>query len=206
MFQRERLNGHYGVAAYTIGHTFSCIPFLLLMSLIPGAIVYYLTRLNRGGLHFLYFASVLFISVSLVESSMMIVACMLPNFLMGMITVAGILGVMMLTGGFYRLPGELPNFLWRYPCYYISIHRYAYQGLFKNEFQGLMFNITQDGKPRNISGEEMLRSSWQIDVENSKWIDLLVLVGMAVLYRSFFIVIVKSIEKLKPIVASIRFK
>ncbi|XP_054800823.1 ABC transporter G family member 1-like isoform X2 [Prosopis cineraria] len=206
VFERERLNGHYGVAAYTIGHTFSCIPFLLLMSLIPGAIVYYLTGLHQGGQHFLYFASVLFISVMLVESFMMIVASMLPNFLMGMIAGAGVLGVMMLNGGFYRLPSELPRFLWRYPCYYISIHRYAYHGLFKNEFEGLTFSISEEGRPRIISGEEMLRNSWQIDVENSKWIDLLILVGMAILYRSLFIVIVKSIEKVKPIVAAFNFK
>ncbi|KAL6225156.1 hypothetical protein ACLB2K_004008 [Fragaria x ananassa] len=85
IFGRERLNGHYGVAAYVVGNTFSSIPYLLIISLIPGAIAYYL------------------------------VASIVPDFLMGIITGAGIQGVMMLTGGFFRLPDDLPKPFWRYP-------------------------------------------------------------------------------------------
>lgn len=205
VFERERLNGHYGVTAYTIGHTFSSIPYLLLMSLIPGGVVYYLTGLHQGCLHFVYFISVLFVSVMLVESLMMIVTSMVPNFLMGIITGSGILGVMMLTGGFYRLRTDLPKVLWRYPLYYISIHKYAYQGLFKNEFEGLTFTNNQVGGPRIISGEEMLRNSWQIEVDHSKWFELSILLGMVLLYRILFLVIIKSIEKVKPIVAAFKW-
>lgn len=133
---------------------------------------------------------------------MMIVASMVPNFLTGIITGAGILGVMMLNGGFYRLPTDLPKFFWRYPLHYISIHKYAYQGLFKNEFEGLTFTKDQDGGP--ISGEEILRSSWQIDVGNSKWIDIFILLGMLVLYRILFLVIIKIVEKVKPVVAALK--
>ncbi|KAF7803751.1 ABC transporter G family member 11-like [Senna tora] len=204
VFERERLNGHYGVTAYIIGHTCSAIPYLLLMSVIPGALVYYLTGLQKGGQHFLYFTCVLFVSVMLVESLMMIVASMVPNFLMGIITGSGILGVMMLNGGFYRLPGDLPKFFWRYPLYYISIHKYAYQGLFKNEFEGLTFSNNKVGAASIMSGKEMLRNSWQIEVDHSKWVDLSILLGMVVLYRILFLVILKIIEKVKPIIAAFK--
>lgn len=203
MFERERLNGHYGVTAFTIGNTLSSVPFLLLMSLIPGALVYYLVGLHQGHEHFVYFISMLFISVFLVEGLMMIVASMVPNFLMGIIVGSGILGVMMLDGGFYRLPSDIPKPFWRYPLHYISFHKYAYQGLFKNEFQGLTFPSIQVGGPITISGEDILRHMWQMEMNYSKWVDLAILVGMAVLYRILFLVIIKSFEKVKPVSSAI---
>ncbi|KAL4196303.1 hypothetical protein AMTRI_Chr04g245570 [Amborella trichopoda] len=117
IFGRERLNGHYGVGAYVIGNTISSTPYLLLISLIPGAIAYYLARLQDGAEHFIYFALVLFVCMMLVESLMMIVASLVPDFLMGIITGASIQGVMMLNGGFFRLPNDLPKPFWKYPMY-----------------------------------------------------------------------------------------
>lgn len=203
MFERERLNGHYGVTAFIIGNTLSAVPFLLLSSLIPGALAFYLAGLHQGLEHFIYLISVLFVSVFLVESLMIIVASLVPNFLMGIICGSGILGVMMLDGGFYRLPSDIPKLFWRYPLYYISFLKYAYQGLFKNEFKALTFTSDQVGEPKTISGDEILGNLWQVEMGYSKWVDLAILMGMVVLYRILFLVIIKSIEKLKPMVAAI---
>ncbi|KAK3002064.1 hypothetical protein RJ639_020434 [Escallonia herrerae] len=136
IFTQERLNGHYGVAAFVAGNTISSIPYLLMISVIPGTMAYYLVGLQKGIDHFLYFALMLFACMMLVESLMMIVASIVPNFLMGIITGAGIQGVMMLNGGFFRLPDDLPKPFWRYPIYYIAFHKYANQGFYKNEFEG----------------------------------------------------------------------
>ncbi|KAK7363115.1 hypothetical protein VNO77_05248 [Canavalia gladiata] len=203
VFERERLNGHYGVTAFTIGNTLSAVPFLVLMSLIPGALVYYLVGLHQGHEQFVYFASLLFISVFLVEGLMMIVASMVPNFLMGIIVGSGIMGIMMLDAGFYRLPSDIPKPFWRYPLHYISFHKYAYQGLFKNEFQGLTFTNNQVGGSMTMDGEDILRHTWQIQINYSKWVDVAILVGMALIYRILFLVIIKSFEKFKPSVAAI---
>jgi len=70
---------------------------------------------------------------------MMIVASIVPNFLMGIIIGAGIQGIMILGGGLFRLPNDLPKICWKYPLHFVAFHRYAYQGLFKNEFEGLRF-------------------------------------------------------------------
>ncbi|PNX81509.1 ABC transporter G family member 11-like protein, partial [Trifolium pratense] len=48
VFELERLNGHYGVTAYVIGNIFSSIPYLLMVSLIPGAIAYFPSGLQNG--------------------------------------------------------------------------------------------------------------------------------------------------------------
>ncbi|KAG6767343.1 hypothetical protein POTOM_028543 [Populus tomentosa] len=64
----------------------------------------------------------------LVESLMMIVASTVPDFLMGIITGAGIRGVMMLLEAFSRSPDRLPKPLRRYPMHYIALHKHANQG------------------------------------------------------------------------------
>ncbi|XP_030974011.1 ABC transporter G family member 11-like isoform X1 [Quercus lobata] len=203
IFGRERLNGHYGVGAYVIGNTLSSIPYLLIISLIPGAIAYFLVGLQKSFEHFVYFALVLFVCMMLVESLMMIVASIVPDFLMGIITGAGIQGVMMLNGGFFRLPNDLPKPFWRYPMYYIAFHKYANQGFYKNEFEGLTFPNNQVGGSPSITGEEILRNTWQVEMGYSKWIDLAILLGMVVLYRLMFLGIVKVVEKVKPIVKAL---
>ncbi|KAJ9705824.1 hypothetical protein PVL29_003770 [Vitis rotundifolia] len=162
VFRRERLNGHYGSSSFVVGNTLSSVPYLLVISLIPGAIAYFLTGLQKEYAHFIFYALVLFTCMMLVESLMMIVASVVPNFLMGIITGADIQGLLILGGGFFRLPNDLPNVFWRYPLYYISFNRYAYQGLYKNEFLGLTFPSNIDGGPHVITGEK----SFERDMAN----------------------------------------
>nr|XP_010321482.1 ABC transporter G family member 11-like [Solanum lycopersicum] len=200
IFTRERLNGHYGVAAYVVGNTFSSIPYLILISVIPGAIAYYLVGLQKGFDHFAYFSLVLFATMMLVESLMMIVASIVPDFLMGIITGAGIQGVMMLNGGFFRLPNDLPKPFWKYPMYYIAFHKYANQGFYKNEFLGLNFPNEQIRGPAMISGEEILKNVWQVQMGYSKWVDVAIIFGMVILYRLMFLGIIKTVEKVKPMI------
>ncbi|KAJ0082604.1 hypothetical protein Patl1_11423 [Pistacia atlantica] len=187
VFERERLNGHYSVTAFVVSNTFSALPYLVLISVIPGAIVYYLPGLHKGYQHYLYFISLLFACMMLVESLMMTVASLVPNFLMGIITGAGIQGLMILGGGFFRLPDDLPKLFWKYPLYEIAFHKYAYQGLFKNEFEGLKF-------PNSLTGEQFLRERWQVEMGYSKWVDLAILFGMVILYRLLFLTIIKTTE------------
>ncbi|EYU23962.1 hypothetical protein ABFS82_12G014500 [Erythranthe guttata] len=200
IFTRERLNGHYGVAAFVVGNTISSIPYLLLISLLPGAMAYYLVGLQKSIDHFVCFLLVLFTCMMLVESLMMIVASVVPDFLMGIITGAGIQGVMMLNGGFFRLPDDLPKPFWRYPMYYIAFHKYADQGFFKNEFEGLTFPNELAGGAATITGEEILRNVWQVEMGYSKWIDVAILFGMVVLYRFMFLGIIKAKEKFRPMI------
>ncbi|WCJ18753.1 ABC transporter G family member 1 [Euphorbia peplus] len=203
VFQRERFNGHYKSAAFVISNTISSTPFLLLISTIPGAITYYLVGLQQHTTHFIYFALTLFACMMLVESLMLIVASIVPNFLMGLITGAGIQGLMMLSGGFFRLPNDLPLVFWKYPMYYIAFHKYAYQGLYKNEFEGLKFHSFDGGSPL-INGEEILKNIWQVEMGYSKWIDLAILFGMVILYRILLLAVIDIAEKIKPILRKIK--
>uniref|UniRef100_A0A7C8YK39 ABC transporter domain-containing protein n=2 Tax=Opuntia streptacantha TaxID=393608 RepID=A0A7C8YK39_OPUST len=202
VFERERLNGHYGVGPYMIGNTLSSMPFLFLIALIPGTLAYYLAGLQNGFDHYMFFILTLFASTFLVESLMMIVASIVPDFLMGIITGAGIQAIMMLNGGFFRLPNDLPRPIWRYPMHYIAFHTYTFEGFYKNEFEGLTFPSNQVCGPKTITAKEILTDI--LEVQNySKWVDLAILLGMAVLYRLLFLGIIKATEKLKPMIKSL---
>ncbi|KAK8931097.1 ABC transporter G family member 11 [Platanthera zijinensis] len=184
IFKRERLNGHYSAAAFTISNSISSLPFLLLISVVPAASSYYLTGLQTNPQHFAFFALIIYSSVIIVEGLMMIVAAVVPDFLMGIITGAGIQGWMILASGFFRLPRDMPKTLWVYPAYYIAFQRYATQGLYKNEFIGLTFPGSTGGT--TITGIEIVRDIWQMQAGYSKWVDLLILLGMGILYRLLF--------------------
>jgi hypothetical protein len=129
---------------------------------------------------------------------MMIIAVIVPDFLMGIIVGAGVQGVMMLNGGFFRLPKDLPKPVWKYPCYYISFHKYAVQGFYKNEFIGLTFPSDQlVEKNATISGLQVLQEKLQVEMGYSKWVNIAILCGMIVVYRMMFFAIVKIAEEVR---------
>lgn len=91
VFYRERQNGHYGVAVFILSNFLSSFPFLVGMAACSGTIVYFMVKFRKGFEHFAYFTISLYASVAVIESLMMIVASLVPNFLMGLITGAGII-------------------------------------------------------------------------------------------------------------------
>ncbi|KAJ7520684.1 hypothetical protein O6H91_19G017200 [Diphasiastrum complanatum] len=90
VFHRERLNGHYGVLAFVIANTLSSAPFLLIIALSSGTVVYYMVQFHPGFSHFAFFISGLYACLLVVESLMMLVSTVVPNFLMGIIMGASI--------------------------------------------------------------------------------------------------------------------
>ncbi|XP_052168665.1 ABC transporter G family member 1-like [Oryza glaberrima] len=205
IFGRERLNGHYGVVTFVISNTLSSTPYLLLTAVVPGAIAYYLTGLQKQIDHFIYFALVLCSCTMLVEGLMMIVATIVPDFLMGIITGAGIQGIMMLNSGFFQLPNNLPKIVWKYPIYYISFHKYALQGFYKNEFSRLVLQNDLEGH-KTITGEKVIVELFQVETGHSKWVDLAILCGMIVIYRLLFVVIIKVLDMAKPMLKGVMLR
>ncbi|KAJ3682248.1 hypothetical protein LUZ60_014821 [Juncus effusus] len=197
VFQRERLNGHYGVLAFVISNTISALPFLILITFSSGTICYFMVRLHSGFTHYVFFVLCLYASVTVVESLMMAIASVIPNFLMGIIVGAGIQGIFMLVSGYFRLPNDIPKIFWRYPMSYISFHYWALQGQYQNDLKGLLFDNQTPEQPK-IPGEYILQYVFQIDVNRSKWIDLSVLFCMIIIYRLLFFIMIKVSEDVTP--------
>ncbi|OIT00239.1 PREDICTED: ABC transporter G family member 11 [Nicotiana attenuata] len=197
VFQRERMNGHYGVTAFVVSNTLSAMPFLILITFLSGTVCYFMVRLHPGFTHYLFFVVCLYASVTVVESLMMVIASIVPNFLMGIIIGAGIQGIFMLVSGYFRLPNDIPKPFWRYPMSYLSFHFWALQGQYQNDLMGLVFDNTSPDLPK-IPGEFILEQIFQIDLNRSKWIDVSVIFVMIITYRIIFFIMIKINEDVTP--------
>ncbi|CAH1452021.1 unnamed protein product [Lactuca virosa] len=202
IFHRERLNGHYGVGVFILSNFISSLPFLAFMSFSTALITYNMVKFHPGFIHQLYACLDLLLSIAAVESCMMVIAAVVPNFMMGIIIGAGFIGVMMMTAGFFRLLPELPKVFWRYPVSYINYMSWALQGAYKNDMIGLEFDSEYEGEPK-LPGEFILTTVLGISLDHSKWWDLAAVGAIIISYRLLFFVILKLKEQAKPVVREI---
>ncbi|ESW03549.1 hypothetical protein PHAVU_011G023100 [Phaseolus vulgaris] len=198
VFYRERLNGYYGVAAYILSNFLSSFPFLVAIALTSSTITYNMVKFRPGISHFVFFTINIYSCISVIESLMMVVASLVPNFLMGIITGAGIIGIMMMTSGFFRLLSDLPKPVWRYPISYISYGSWAIQGAYKNDLLGLEFEPLIPGDPK-LNGEYVITHMLGIELNHSKWWDLAALFVILIGYRLLFFVVLKLKERASPL-------
>ncbi|XP_010544179.1 PREDICTED: ABC transporter G family member 12 [Tarenaya hassleriana] len=205
VFYKERLNGYYGVAVYILSNYISSFPFLVTISLITGSITYKMVKFRPGFSHYAFFCLNIFFSVSVIESLMMVVASLVPNFLMGLITGAGIIGIIMMTSGFFRLLPDLPKPFWRYPISFMGYGSWAIQGAYKNDFLGLEFESLLPGDPK-MTGEEVIQKIFGVKVTHSKWWDLSAIVLILVCYRILFFAVLKLKESAMPVFKALQAK
>ncbi|MED6109466.1 ABC transporter G member 15 [Stylosanthes scabra] len=198
VFYKERRNGYYGVAAYILGNFLSSFPFLVAIALTTSTITYNMVKFRPGVIHFVFFALNIYGCISVIESLMMVVASLVPNFLMGIITGAGIIGIMMMTSGFFRLLSDLPKPVWRYPISYISYGSWAIQGAYKNDLLGLEFDPMIPGDPK-LTGKYVITHMLGIELNHSKWWDLAALILILIAYRLLFFTILKLKERASPV-------
>ncbi|XP_058730325.1 ABC transporter G family member 15-like [Vicia villosa] len=198
VFYRERLNGYYGVAAYILSNFLSSFPFLVSIAVTSSTITYNMVKFRPGFIHFAFFTLNIYGCISVIESLMMVVASLVPNFLMGIITGAGIIGIMMMTSGFFRLLSDLPKPVWRYPISYISYGAWAIQGSYKNDLLGLEFEPLVAGDPK-LTGEYVITHMLGIELSHSKWWDLAALLLILICYRLLFFIVLKFKERASPL-------
>ncbi|XP_076930162.1 ABC transporter G family member 12-like [Bidens hawaiensis] len=198
IFHRERLNRHYGVAVFMLSNFISSIPFLTTMAFVTAIVTYNMVKFQSGFSHIAYACLDLLFSIAVVESCMMVIASLVPNFMMGIITGSGFIGIMMMTAGFFCLPPDLPKLFWRYPVSYINSLSWALQGALKNDMIGMEFDGPFEGDAK-LSGEFILNTMLGISVEHSKWWDLSVVVAILISYRLLFFSILKFKERATPI-------
>ncbi|KAI5070117.1 hypothetical protein GOP47_0014460 [Adiantum capillus-veneris] len=134
IFMRERLNEHYGVAVFVMANFLSAFPFVLLLAIIRGTILYTMTSLHPGFDHFICFLVTFLATLSVEEGLLMAVANVAPDFLTGMIAGCGIMGMYLLNGGFFQLLRKLPKPVWQYPLSYMSFHTWATRAFYNNDF------------------------------------------------------------------------
>ncbi|OIT08069.1 PREDICTED: ABC transporter G family member 12-like [Nicotiana attenuata] len=200
IFSKERKSGHYGVGVFILSNFISSFPFLVIMSLCSAAITYNLVKFHPGFFHFLYATIDLLSSIAVVESCMMLVACFVPNFTMGLVIGAGLLGTMMASAGFFRLIPDLPTVFWKYPVSYVNYMSWALQGAYKNDLIGLEFEgIIPGDQTMKLKGEVIISSVLGFSVKHSKWWDLGVVISILISFRLLFYIVLKLKERALPV-------
>lgn len=79
------------MAVFAIANFLSSFPYLVMVAGFSTTIVFFMVQLHQGFVHFSYLLLDLLGTIAVVESLMMIVAALVPNFLMGIGTGAAIL-------------------------------------------------------------------------------------------------------------------
>ncbi|KAJ6670791.1 ABC TRANSPORTER G FAMILY MEMBER 13 [Salix viminalis] len=161
-----------------------------------------MVKFRSGFNHYVFFCLNIFGSISVIESLMMVVASLVPNFLMGLITGAGIIGILMMTSGFFRLLPDIPKVFWRYPVSYVNFGSWGLQGAYKNDMIGLEFDPLVPGGPK-LKGEEVLTTVLGISLDHSKWWDLAAVLFILVGFRLLFFAILKFKERTLPMLRTI---
>ncbi|KAG8388975.1 hypothetical protein BUALT_Bualt02G0181100 [Buddleja alternifolia] len=205
VFYREKLNGYYGVSVFILSNFFASTPFLVAVSVITGTITFYMVQFHPGFSHYAYFCLNILGCIAMVESVMMIVASLVPNFMFGIIAGAGVLGIMMMTAGFFRLLPDLPKPVWRYPISFIGYGAWSLQGAYKNDMLGVVFDPLVPGDPK-LKGEDVIKNMFGISLDHSKWWDLFAVYALIVCYRLLFFIILKAKERTSPFFQSLYAK
>ncbi|KAJ4971086.1 hypothetical protein NE237_004185 [Protea cynaroides] len=205
VFYRERLNGHYGIIVFVLSNFLSSLPWLVAISFVSGIITFYMVKFSSEFSHCMYFCLNLFGCIAVIESLMMVVASLVPNYLMGVIIGAGIMGILMMTSGFFRLLPDLPKPFWRIPISYLSYGSWALQGAYKNDLVGLEFDPLVPGDPK-LKGEVIIQTIFGMNMDHSKWLDLTALLAILISYRLLFFIILKFKERASPVVRAFYMK
>ncbi|KAK7244562.1 hypothetical protein RIF29_39386 [Crotalaria pallida] len=182
LFCVERSKGYYGEAAFVLANMISSFPFLLVISLFCGIIIYLMVQFHPGATNLAFFCINLFCCLSVVESCIMIVASLVPNVLMGIGTGTGVIIFMMMPSQIFRPLPDLPKIFWRYPMSYLSFATWAMQGQYKNDMLGLEFDALLPGDPK-VSGEQVLTLVFGVPLNHGKWWDLTALVTLLLAHR-----------------------
>ncbi|KAF5208205.1 Abc transporter g family member [Thalictrum thalictroides] len=202
VFTRERLSGYYGVGVFTLANFLSSFPFLAAVSLISGTITYFMVKFHSGFSRYVYGILIMLNCIAVVESCMMVIASLVPNYMLGILTGAGFLGIMMMTSGFFRFLPDLPKPIWRYPISYISYGAWALQGQYKNDMIGLEFDPQVPGDPK-LKGEDIMQTVLGMKMNHSKWWDLAAIILILISYRLLFFMVLKFKERASPFLSTL---
>ncbi|WJX78382.1 hypothetical protein P8452_61611 [Trifolium repens] len=194
VFYGERSKGHCEEAAFVISNIISSFPFLLLVSLSSGLIIYFMVQFHPGVTNCVFFCINLFCCLSVVESCIMVVAAVVPNVMMGIGAGTGFIIFMMMPSQICRPLSDIPKFFWRYPMSYLSFATWAVQGQYKNDMLGVEFDPLLPGGPK-VTGEQVLPILFGVPLSHGKWLDLTVLVILLFLHRLLLFLVLRYNKK-----------
>ncbi|XP_073313840.1 ABC transporter G family member 10-like isoform X1 [Primulina huaijiensis] len=182
ILMRETSRGAYRVSSYIIANTLVYFQFLLVVSILYATPVYWLVGLRRQIDGFLYFFLVVWMVVLMSNSFVACFSALVPNFIMGMSLVAGIMGSFFLFSGYFLSKEAIPKY-WKF-MQYLSLFKYPFECLMINEYGGEQGKLrcldTIEGQCLIYGDRFLMRQGLK---ESQKWNNLVVMSCFIFCYR-----------------------
>ena len=131
VFLREVNNNMYNVTPYFWAKIFSELPYCICLPVIFGSITYFSIGLNKTAEQFFLFLIALIFIFNASTGYAMVIATTFSNKQVAVTLTPVLIIPFMLFAGFFST-NKLPY--WTYPIAYLSIYKYGYQALYRNEF------------------------------------------------------------------------
>ncbi|KAK4487002.1 hypothetical protein RD792_006317 [Penstemon davidsonii] len=106
ILMRETSRGVYRISSYIIANTLVFLPFLLLVAILYAAPVYWLVGLRHEIDGFLYFSLVVWMVILMSNSFVVCFSALVPDLIMGMSIIAGVMGSFFLFSGLEESKGS----------------------------------------------------------------------------------------------------
>ncbi|CAA6654021.1 unnamed protein product [Spirodela intermedia] len=143
------------------------LPFLLVVSLLFSAPVYWLVGLNPSSGAFFFFTFMVWLIMLTASSVVLFLGAVSPDFILGNSLLCVFLAIFFLFSGYF-IPKDSIPWYWMY-MYYISIYRYPLDAMLVNEYW--------DARSKCFSWEDG-------GEENSrKWMNVCIMLGFFLFYR-----------------------
>lgn len=181
---RERLNGSYSIGAYLLGHFVVEAIMLGVLSLSITAILYSMVSLHPAVDRAFFWALTLWLSLLVAESIVILLASIVPVFIVGIALGALLFGAFLAVQGFYTHVKFIP---WPVRWLgYLDLYSYSFAAMVINEFDGRTYVATPNSSPpflEDVDGKSVIDS---FDfISNNRWVNIGVMVLMLIAYRGF---------------------
>lgn len=162
MMFKERANGLYGPLSFLVANFLIGLPYLFIIVTLFSVIAYWMVGLWPTATGFWTFVGFLFLDLLAAESMVVLVASVVPNFIVALALTAFANGLWMVVNGFL-VPENILNVFWKSWVTKINYQNWTFRAMMWNEFRHQTFRCGEtacsfpsaDGK--TISGESVLK-------------------------------------------------
>lgn len=161
-FFKERSNGLYGPTSFLIANFLIGLPYLFIIVTSFSVTAYCMVALWPTATGFFTFLGFLFLDLLAAESLVILVASIVPNFIVSLALVAFANGLWMVVNGFL-VPETILNVFWKSWVTKINYQNWTFRAMMWNEFHDQSFTCassscsfpSSDGE--TIQGREILK-------------------------------------------------
>lgn len=154
-----------------------------ILSLIVTAIIYTMVGLHPNVGRAFFWALTLWLSLMVAESIMILIASVVPLFIVGIAMGAFLFGAFMVLQGYFTHLEYIP-----WPLRWLSffgLHSYSFAAMVINEFDGRTYGATPNSFPpfpEPVEGKLVIEG---LDfISNNKWVNIGVMALMLIVYRT----------------------